>query len=66
MEVLLNSKRITISESNSLLEVLETLAIPLQTTAVAVNATVIPKSDWQKTVLNTGDKIDMFQAIAGG
>jgi sulfur carrier protein len=66
VEVLLNSKSISIDVSYTLSMVIESFAIESQTMAVAVNEAVIPRSEWQTTTLIQGDKIDMFQAIAGG
>ena len=66
MEVLLNSKSISIDVSHTLLMVIESFAIESQTMAIAVNELVIPRSEWQTTTLSQGDKIDLFQAIAGG
>ena len=66
MEVLLNSKSISIDVSHTLLMVIESFAIESQTMAIAVNEVVIPRSEWQTTTLSQGDKIDLFQAIAGG
>lgn len=34
--------------------------------AVAVNNTVIPKTNWCNTFLNEGDDVAVFEAIAGG
>lgn len=34
--------------------------------AVAVNNTVIPKSDWENTPLNENDKLMIITATAGG
>ncbi|AWB65772.1 thiamine biosynthesis protein ThiS [Saccharobesus litoralis] len=34
--------------------------------AVAVNFEVIPQNMWPEFTLQAGDKVDVFQAIAGG
>lgn len=66
MDIWLNDKCITIDESYNLLQVLESLELPLNAAAVALNTVIIPKSKWNLTSLNDGDKISLFQAIAGG
>ncbi|MBL4831372.1 MAG: sulfur carrier protein ThiS [Aliivibrio sp.] len=66
MDIWMNDKCITIDKSYNLLQALESLELPLNAAAVAVNAVIIPKSNWNITSLNEGDKISMFQAIAGG
>lgn len=34
--------------------------------AVALNGEVVLRSDWQSTVLNEGDRIEILHAIGGG
>ncbi len=34
--------------------------------AVAVNGTVVPRSRWDATVLNPGDRVEIVTAAAGG
>ncbi|MGC8463952.1 MAG: sulfur carrier protein ThiS [Acidimicrobiales bacterium] len=34
--------------------------------AVAVNGTVVPRSQWDATVLNPGDRVEIVTAAAGG
>ncbi|OKP02799.1 sulfur carrier protein ThiS [Xenorhabdus eapokensis] len=34
--------------------------------ALAINQTIIPRSEWQTHQINDGDTILLFQAIAGG
>ena len=34
--------------------------------AVAVNEAIIPRSRWDKVVIQPDDNVDLFQAIAGG
>ncbi|GAL05603.1 hypothetical protein JCM19237_4676 [Photobacterium aphoticum] len=45
---------------------MEQLAMPLQATAVAVNEEIVSRPSWETTVLSDGDRIALFQAIAGG
>lgn len=33
---------------------------------VAINNQVVPRSEWANTVVSEGDRISLFQAIAGG
>ncbi|MBC8944044.1 MULTISPECIES: sulfur carrier protein ThiS [Xenorhabdus] len=35
-------------------------------TALAINQTIIPRSAWDTHLINDGDNILLFQAIAGG
>ena len=34
--------------------------------AVAVNGAVVPRSAWDKTLLNHGDKVEIVQIVRGG
>jgi len=34
--------------------------------AVAVNATVIPRSEWGRVALQPGDRVEIVHAVAGG
>jgi len=34
--------------------------------AVAVNGTLVPRLRWAETTLQTGDKVDIVRAFAGG
>jgi sulfur carrier protein len=34
--------------------------------AVAVNATVIPRSEWERVALQPGDRVEIVHAVAGG
>ncbi|UHJ60229.1 sulfur carrier protein ThiS [Vibrio furnissii] len=42
------------------------LELPVQGCVFAINDQVIPRGFWHQTVLNDGDHISLFQAIAGG
>tara|TARA_B100000029_G_scaffold101570_1_gene91912 strand:- start:740 stop:880 length:141 start_codon:yes stop_codon:yes gene_type:complete len=34
--------------------------------AIAINGFIIPKKDYQKTIINEGDKIEIVHAVGGG
>lgn len=46
--------------------VLDELKVDGGSMAVAVNNDIIPKQDWAQYVLNDGDNLNVFGAIAGG
>lgn len=64
--VILNSKPQSVSIDDDLSSFIQSLDIDTQGTALAVNNTIIPRSKWQGHLLNEGDCITLFQAIAGG
>jgi len=67
MEVTLNNQKITIEENEVLETVLRTHNLfSKKGIAVAINTSVVPKSNWQNHKLNTNDIIMVITATAGG
>lgn len=46
--------------------VLNELKVDGNSMAVAVNNDIVPKKNWELCVLNDGDNVNVFGAIAGG
>lgn len=61
-----NDKPVDCSSEQSLTALLTTLEMPLQATALALNNEIVARSEWDSTQLSAGDRIALFQAIAGG
>ncbi|MGR5129598.1 sulfur carrier protein ThiS [Photobacterium swingsii] len=66
IQISVNDKPMFCSSMLNLSALLIQLEMPLQATAVAVNDDIVPRHQWDSTLLNTGDRIALFQAIAGG
>ncbi|MEH6531349.1 MAG: sulfur carrier protein ThiS [Photobacterium frigidiphilum] len=66
IHVLVNEKPVECSFDLNLEALLTELEMPLQATAVALNDDIVARSQWGSTILNAGDRIALFQAIAGG
>jgi sulfur carrier protein len=66
IQVLVNEKPVECSLGLNLEALLTKLEMPLQATAVALNGDIVARSQWGSTILNAGDRIALFQAIAGG
>lgn len=66
IQVQVNDKPVECPQWHSLTALLKTLDMPLQATAVALNDDIVTRSEWDSTQLKTGDRIALFQAIAGG
>lgn len=66
ISVWVNDQQIDVPDEQALTALLHQLEMPLQATAVAMNDTIIPRSEWETTRLTAGDRIALFQAIAGG
>ena len=61
-----NDKAVAVPEGISITVLLEQLGMPLQATAIAVNEEIVSRPAWKTTALSDGDRIALFQAIAGG
>ncbi|WP_087023212.1 sulfur carrier protein ThiS [Thaumasiovibrio subtropicus] len=61
-----NDKPLTIAANASVEALVAQLELPQGAAAVAVNQEIIAREKWPETILNEGDQIALFQAIAGG
>lgn len=66
MKILVNDEAINFSPPLRLSELLEHLARHQPGTALAVNHCIIPRDRWCSYLLQEGDELVIFQAIAGG
>lgn len=67
IELLVNSKRYHLPDPVSLSELMRANQLDQASgIAVAVNDWVIPRTDWQNTLLQSQDKITVITATQGG
>lgn len=66
MKITLNDQPLMLPESISLAQLLTCQQIFLEGTSIAVNNHIIPKANWQTTLVQAADQISVFQVIAGG
>ena len=66
MIVKLNDKPYEVAEGTTLDRFIESLEIPLQGVAVAIDYEVIPKNNWPETKLADGMTFMMIHAVSGG
>ncbi|NQX41119.1 sulfur carrier protein [Pedobacter steynii] len=67
MEITVNQKNYQLNDTCSVEQMLtEVLNIPVQGIAVAINQTIIPKTDWPGRELQSGDRITVIKATQGG
>ena len=67
MNIVVNNTAYSFAENASLDTVIEELQVSeTKGVALALNETIIPRSEWEKTVLSDGDKIIIIGAVAGG
>ncbi|WP_340611560.1 sulfur carrier protein ThiS [Xenorhabdus bharatensis] len=70
MNIIVNDQTITLDTPTdnpmTIQQLLEHMQRTQSGTALAINQTIIPRSEWSTHQLNDGDNILLFQAIAGG
>jgi sulfur carrier protein len=65
MNVTVNDEAVEVDENMTVADLLDRLGIPQKGIAVAVDWTVIPRSQWD-TALRDGAKIEVVTAVQGG
>jgi sulfur carrier protein len=65
MEITVNGNSSTIDKM-SVIAYLRTLDIDPKRVAVELNLEILPKADYETTVLNDGDRIEIVQFVGGG
>ncbi|TEW48515.1 sulfur carrier protein ThiS [Psychromonas algicola] len=66
MKIQVNEQVVEVADNTNIERLLLQLDKPLMGSAVAVNQEVITRSQWESYIINEGDNISLFQAIAGG
>ena len=66
MQITLNDKTMMLTEGITLAELLLELEQNKPGVAVALNQSVVARSQWSEQILTENDKITLFHAIAGG
>lgn len=66
MNITVNNKDQILEEPSSIDAMVNQLSIDSKGIAIAVNHTVISKSDWSKTPLKENDNITIIKATQGG
>ena len=65
MRILVNDEEVEIGEQTTVQALMDDLGYPEKGIAVAVDWTVLPRSDWQ-TVLSEGARVEVVTAVQGG
>lgn len=63
--VIVNGEDVQIDENATVTTMLDTLGFPDKGIAVALNWSVLPRSEWD-TVLSDGAKVEVVTAVQGG
>ena len=66
MLVQVNGEDKELTEGTSLSELVTQLNLPIQRIAVELNRTVVRRVEWDKTVLRSGDRIEIVHFVGGG
>jgi sulfur carrier protein len=68
MKVLLNGSEAELNEGATVQTAVDTLDLPAsgRGVAVAVDAEVVPRTEWQTHELNDGARVEVLRAIQGG
>jgi len=62
----LNGEIRTVSDSDSVQDLIDALSLTNQALAIAVNREVVPRAKWREHRFAGGDKVDVVRAIGGG
>lgn len=65
MEIIVNGEARTITPI-SMLELLRSLDIDPSRVAVELNHDILPKGEYESTILNAGDRIEIVHFVGGG
>ena len=68
MTILLNGEARELPAGTTVLGLLETLEVPggERGLAIAVDAEVVPRGEWETTELDDGARVEVLRAIQGG
>lgn len=66
MKITLNERPFELAQPLTINALLEQLEYHQPGTALAINQTIIPRAEWANHLVQNGDDILLFQAIAGG
>ena len=68
MRVVLNGDDTQLDDGATVRNVIDALALPAEGrgVAVAVDAEVVPRGQWESTILQEGARVEVLRAIQGG
>ena len=68
MNILLNGEPTTVGDGVTVRQLLEDLDVPggARGVAVAVDAAVVPRGEWNTTTIDDGARVEVLRAIQGG
>lgn len=66
MRLVINGQEKDLKSSGTIAQMLQELEITGAHIAVALNLQVVPRSNYDQTPLNEGDKVEIVHAVGGG
>lgn len=66
MNVVLNGEPRELPEAATVADVLALLGAPDRGVAVAIDAEVIPRGEWERAEIREGARLEVVQAVQGG
>ena len=66
MEIFVNGQAHQIESPLSLIQLIDHLGLEPRKMAIERNLEIVPKSAWEQTALNAGDRIEIVQFVGGG
>ena len=66
MQITVNGEPREVSEGTTAAQLVEQLGLTGKRIAMERNETIVPRSRYDETVLNEGDRIEIIHAVGGG
>jgi len=66
MKIIVNGQSKDFKENITLLELLQNLDLEEKVMAAAINMDIVKQDNWNKQILNDGDKLELLDFVGGG
>lgn len=66
MQIIVNGETMEIADEASVRDLIERLNLTEKRTALEINRSVLPRSEYETTSLKDGDRVEIVHAIGGG
>ena len=66
MKLLVNNKETELTQGHTIAALAQQLELPNQGVAIALHNRMVPRAEWENTVLNEDDSLVIIKAACGG
>lgn len=66
MRVLINGENRELPDRLTVTDLVHTLSLPVTRIAVELNRSIVRRKDWDETILNEDDRIEIVHFVGGG